>query len=119
MKTQELFVSYRGSGVKTLNGFGVFFFVIGSLALLTAIIGGTVYLVNIGSYYSSDEALVGASLAGAFFPVSCVSLFAGAVCTGLSSIAKVALYKRIILEQQYFFKEPSVSTNWYDKVLNA
>jgi hypothetical protein len=45
------------------------------------------------------------SLLGTFFPIGVASLFAGAVCTGLSSIAKTALYKRIILEQEYLFSE--------------
>jgi hypothetical protein len=106
MEKKELIVSYEGSGVKTLSGFGVFFYLIGSLAFLTAIIGGGLYLQNIGSSYSSDqsEALLGVSLASTFFPLGLLLFFFGVVCTGLSSIAKTALYKRTILEQQYDFK---------------
>jgi hypothetical protein len=105
MEKQVLNVSYKSSGVKTLNGFGVFFFVVGIISLLIAVIGGFVYLGNSDSYSGAETALVGASLAGTFFPIGILLLFAGAVCAGLSGIAKTALYKRTILEQQYDFKE--------------
>jgi hypothetical protein len=109
MEKKELIVNYEGGGVKTLSGFGVFFHIIGSLALLTAIIGGFLYLQNIESSYTSDEdkALLGASLARAFFPLGLISFFFGAVCIGLSSIAKTALYKRTIFEQQYDIHDKS------------
>jgi hypothetical protein len=109
MEKKELIVNYEGSGVKTLSGFGVFFYVIGSLALLTAIIGGVLYLQNTGSSSSSDEAdaILGVSLASAFFPLGLLSFFFGAVCSGLSNIAKTAFYKRAILEQQYDFLDRS------------
>jgi hypothetical protein len=105
MEKKKIKVSYEDSGVKTLNGFGVFFFVAGTIALVVAVIGGLVYLGSDG-----EPALGGASLAGALFPAG-ISLFAaGAVCTGLSSIARTALYKRMILEYQYDF----VSESYYD-----
>jgi hypothetical protein len=111
MKKKELIVSYENSGVKSLEGFGIFFHIIGSLALLTVIIGGFLYIVNIGNSYSSDEAtaLLGASLASTFFPLVLISFFFGIVCMGLSSIAKTALYKRTILEQQYNFRRWDLS----------
>jgi K+-sensing histidine kinase KdpD len=111
MEKQEINVSYKGSGVKTLKGFGVFFFVIGSIALLVVVIAMYNYL---DSHSSSDE-VAALSLAGVFSPIGCISLFAGAVCTGLSSIAKVLLYKRMVLEQQYDFNEPEKKTPWYNE----
>jgi hypothetical protein len=107
MKTKEkkvLEINYQGSGIKTLNGFGVFFFILGAIAIFVALIGGCIYLNNIGSYISDKkDALVGASLAGTFFPLGIYLLAAGAVCIGLSSIAKTALFKRAVLESEYEF----------------
>jgi hypothetical protein len=105
MDKQELKINYDGSGVKILYGFGVFFFIAGVIALLVAVIGWFSHLGNSGSSYSADEAtaLVGASLAGTFFPIGIALLFAGAVCIGLSSIVKTALYQRTVLESQYEF----------------
>jgi hypothetical protein len=109
METKEkkvLVVNYQGSGVKTLNRFGVFFFVLGSIAMFVALIGGCIYLNNIGGYGSDKkDALVGASLAGTFFSLGIYLLAAGAVCIGLSSIAKTALFKRVVLESEYEFQE--------------
>jgi hypothetical protein len=97
MELKELIVNYKGSGVKTLKGFGVFFFVTGVIALLVALIGGIFYL--------------NASLAGKFFPLGIILLFFSAVCVGLLSIAKMALYKRSILEEQYYILDSPDSFN--------
>ncbi|MDR0385270.1 MAG: hypothetical protein LBH60_04255 [Prevotellaceae bacterium] len=96
MEKQELIVSYSGSGVRTLRGFGVFFFITGAVALFIALIGGI-------NGYSSDNvtALTGVTLSGTFIQLGLILLFFGAVCAGLTGIAKTALYRRMIIEEQY------------------
>ena len=101
---KEITVNYENSGVKTLKGFGAFFYVIGTLAMLCAAIGFIMYLSHQGYSYR-EEALIGISLAASFFPISIGSFAAGAICKGLSTIAKTALYKRLLLEEQYSFVE--------------
>jgi len=97
-------VYYQGSGVKTLNGFGTFFFIIGSIAILVTVIGFIMYLANDMDYSRGREnALIGISLASSFFPITIGSFAAGAICKGLSTIAKTALYKRRLFEEQYSF----------------
>jgi hypothetical protein len=105
MEKKKIKVSYEGSGVKTLGGFSVFFFIVGGIALLVAVIGGIVYLTNTDSYRNEGTALAGAASFGTFFPIGIASLCAGAVCAGLSNIAKTALYKRAILREKYDFAE--------------
>ena len=97
-------VDYQGSGVKTLNGFGTFFFVIASIAVLVAVICFIMYLAM---DYSSERAnaMIGISLASSFFPIAIGAFAGGAICKGLSTIAKTALYKRILIEGQYRFVE--------------
>ncbi|MDR2410578.1 MAG: hypothetical protein LBE13_21045 [Bacteroidales bacterium] len=96
MKKKELKVNYKGSGVKTLEVFGTIFLVLGPLALLTALIG----LSLVGE--------VSLIIASAFSQFGCAAFVIGAVCMGLSSIAKTALYKRTILEEQYELLNPCV-----------
>ncbi|MDR2286499.1 MAG: hypothetical protein LBE04_03330 [Prevotellaceae bacterium] len=86
IEKQEVIVNYKGSGVKTLKGFGVLFFVLGSLALLVSIIG-----------------VIGMRILTEIFLISIILFFFGAVCTGLSCIALVVLCKREMLCQQYNF----------------
>ena len=45
------------------------------------------------------------SSAGLFITNAISSLAAGAICKGLSTVAKTALYKRMLLEKQYNFIE--------------
>jgi hypothetical protein len=99
MEKQELKVSYENSGVKTLKTCGVFFFIIGVIAFFAAIVGGFLYLGDAESTVLAGRYLIIASL-----PAGLILFFAGAVCIGLSSIAKTALYKRAVFEQQYDFK---------------
>jgi hypothetical protein len=82
----------------------VLFFIVGVIALVIAAVGGIIYL-SPDSHSGGKSALLAASMAGKCFPLGFISLLAGAVCTGLSSIAKTALYKRAILEEQYRFIE--------------
>jgi hypothetical protein len=99
-------VDYQGSGVKTLNGFGTYFFVIASIAVLVAVIGFIMYLANDMDYSSERaNAMIGISLASSFFPIAIGTFAGGAICKGLSTIAKTALYKRILIEGQYRFVE--------------
>lgn len=98
---QKVVFNYKNSGVKTLNGFGVFFYVIGIIAAAITVIAFLAYLGDMDS--SSGE--TGLSLASSFFPVTIGSFVSGAVCTGLSNIARTALYKRLLLEEKYLFEE--------------
>lgn len=99
-------VDYQGSGVRTLNGFGTFFFVIASVAMLVAVIGFIMYLANDMDYSREREnAIIGLSLASSLFPIAIGSFAGGAICKGLSTITKTALYKRILIEEQYRFTD--------------
>jgi len=103
---KEVKVNFEGSGVKTLNGFGTFSFVIASIAMLVAVIGFIMYLANDMDYSSEREnAIIGISMASSLFPIAIGSFAGGAICKGLSTIAKTALYKRTLLEKQYRFEE--------------
>ena len=103
---KEIKINYKGSGVKTLDGFGTFFFVIASLAALVAVIGFIMYLANdMDSRSEMEYAMIGLSLASSFLPIAIGSVAGGAICQGLSTIAKTALYKRTLLEKQYQFVE--------------
>ena len=103
---EKVKISFEGSGVKTLNGFGTFFFIVASVAALVAVIGFIMYLANDMDYSSEmKNAMIGISLASSFFPISIGSFAGGAICKGLSTIAKTALYKRTLLEKQYQFVE--------------
>ena len=103
---EKVNVSFEGSGVKTLNGFGTFFFIIASIATLVALIGFIMYLANDMDYRSEMEnAMIGLSLASSFLSLAIGSFAGGAICKGLSTISKTALYKRTLLEKQYQFVE--------------
>jgi len=95
MEKQNVRISYSGSGVQTLNGFGTFFFIVAVISIIVAVIL-TVSIVGIGT-------------AGIFITNAISSLAAGAICKGLSTIAKTALYKRMLLEKQYNFVETETS----------
>lgn len=91
--------------MKTLYGFGTFFLLIGSIAMLVAVIGFIMYLSNLKYSSSRENALIGLSLASAFFPIAIGSFAGGSICKGLSTIAETALYKKALLEEQYYFEE--------------
>lgn len=102
---KEIKVDFSGSGVKTLEGFGKFFFFIASISIIVALVGLFMYLSNIESYSGGDTAMKGISLASSFFPISIGSFACGAISLGLSTITKTALFKRHLLEKQYTFVE--------------
>jgi hypothetical protein len=103
---KEVKVSFERSGVRTLNGFGTFFFIIASIAALVTIIGFIMYIANDMDYrFERDNAMLGLSLASSFLPIAIGSFAGGAICRGLSSISKTALYTRTLLEKQYQFVE--------------
>jgi len=104
-RKKEIKVNYQESGVKTLNGFGKFFMIVGSISALVAVIGVIIYLSNLGYYGNKEYALIGIALASSFFPISIGAFACGAICKGLSTIAKTALYKRALLEEEYSFVE--------------
>jgi hypothetical protein len=104
METKEkkvLKFRYENSGVKTLSGFGKFFYVIGLIALFVALICG---IVCLGRYVlDSGDATSFGFVAGVSFSIGITSFFTGIICAGLSNIAKTALYHRTVLESQYEF----------------
>src|SRR5690554_4594516 len=93
-------VDFKNSGVKTLKGFGVLFIIIAIIATLIAIIGLIIYKGNEGGYFN-DKAASGLSMAFNYFLISVGTYPIGAICIGLSSIAKTSLYKRTLLEEKY------------------
>ena len=95
MDKQNVRISYSGSGVQTLNGFGTFFFIVAAISIIVAVI--------------LTVSIVGIATAGIFITNAISSLAAGAICKGLSTVAKTALYKRMLLEKQYNFLESESS----------
>lgn len=95
MEKQNVSISYSGSGVQTLNGFGTFFFIVAAISIIVALI--------------SIMSIIGIMTAGIFITNAISSLAAGAICKGLSTVAKTALYKRMLLEKQYNFVESESS----------
>jgi hypothetical protein len=95
METKEkklLKLSYRGSCVKTLEGIGAMVFIIGGISVF---IGFIMLLLT----DDSGDRVIAVYLLASFPPL----LILGVICSGLSSIAKTALYQRIIMESEYEF----------------
>ncbi|MCL2597269.1 MAG: hypothetical protein FWD66_06375 [Paludibacter sp.] len=105
---KTIYLDYSNSGVKTLNGFGIFFLVIGAISTMVTLVGFIMYLVNMDSWSGKDNAMTGISLASLFFPIAISSFAFGTICKGLSTIAKTALYKRAALQEEYDFIEKKV-----------
>jgi hypothetical protein len=99
MDKQKLFLNYKGSGVKTLNGFAMFFYVLSSLFLCVALIA----IIGFISLYSDPLKFLSAVVSLMYLHLAIVSAIFGVIFTLLSSIAKLVLYKRAILENRYFF----------------
>jgi len=95
MEKQDVRINYSGSGVQTLDGFGTFFFIVAAISIIVAVI--------------SLMTIIGIVSAGTFFSIAISSLASGAICKGLSTIAKTALYKRMLLEKRYNFVEAETS----------
>ncbi|WP_298649010.1 hypothetical protein [uncultured Proteiniphilum sp.] len=94
MEKKEIKVYYSGSGVQTLKGTGTFLFVLTFISAITALVGLVV---------SAGGSEIGVSLTTTSVYLFFVCLIGGSICKGLSSIAKTALYKRTILETEYYF----------------
>lgn len=88
MKKTEVKIDYKKSGVKTFYSFGSWFIGIGVIALI-------VFVLN----SNSDDS----SLAIASIYASLSSFFVGAICLGLSGIARSLLYQREVLKQTHDF----------------
>lgn len=101
---QIILVSYKGSGVKTLNGISILFFALGYISVFIALIGLNMYAELFGTYYSSENNL-GLALMCYFSAIGIILFAFGAILKGLSGIAKTALYKQTLLNQKYIFKE--------------
>ena len=108
MEKQKIYVNYSNSGVKTLDGFGKFFYVIAVIATLIMVIGGIMFLANIGSYSGRDEAAAGGAMFISSLPIVLGSFMAGAICRALANMAKTALFKRLLLEEKYDFIEGEI-----------
>jgi hypothetical protein len=93
-------VNYKGSGVKTLSVFATLFYILGFAALVFSLTGLLLYKDGSGDL---GVQAIGVTLASAFLPTSVFMLFSAAVCSALSGIARTALYKRALLEQEYEF----------------
>lgn len=94
MEKKEIKVYYSGSGVRTLKDTGTFLFVIAVISAIMALVGLII---------SADDPEIGMSITTTSAYLFFVCLIGGAICKGLSSIAKTALYKRTILESEYYF----------------
>jgi tellurite resistance protein TehA-like permease len=107
MEKKKVFIGNDDGGVKILNLFGILLFVLGAIFALVVIIGLIImFLANISEFSRDEEnSKIGLSLASSFFSITIGTLIAGAICKGLSSIAKTALYSRVILEQKNEFLE--------------
>ena len=92
-KKKRICYNYHGSGVKTLNGFGLFFAIIGSISTIITLVG---IIGIVGDV---------ASLVSLFLPVCLMSFAFCAICYGLSGIARTALLKFALLKEQYDFIE--------------
>jgi ABC-type transport system involved in multi-copper enzyme maturation permease subunit len=99
MEKEKIVVNYSVSGVKTLNGLGLFLLVVGVVALFVALI---LAIVFIASEYSKSGAI---ATALSFSITGATAFVSGAACLGLSNIARTALFKRTVLEHQYDFAE--------------
>jgi hypothetical protein len=95
MEEKKVFVSYEGSGVKTLRGFGYMFIVLAAISALMLFV--VLVLLARGSDYAALMAVY--AIVGGLF--SCVF---GALLLGLSGIAKTALYQRTLLEEEHEFE---------------
>lgn len=89
MERKEIKINYEGSGVKTLNGLGTLFIVLGSISLLASVISLPIYN--------------GTAIVISFFGASIGLFMGGGLCKGLSGIARSLLYKREVLRQEYYF----------------
>ena len=102
----QIKVNVEGGGVRTLDFTGTLLMTIGIISAIVTIVGFIMYLVNKDGYSSDLEyAMIGISLASTFLPVAVCAIAGGAICSGLSTIARTALYKRKLMEQDYKFVE--------------
>ena len=95
MNKKEIKVSYEVSGIKTLKWVGMLFTVIGAITLLLSVVALVVAFSDSGVFIE----------VAALFLVSIISLCGGAICLGLSSVAKTALYQRALMEYDSYFIE--------------
>lgn len=96
MEKRNIKVDFWGSGINTLKGFGVTFYIIGALLPIVGIIG-------LATSYDGDFIII--------LPLLLISMIIclafGAICFGLSGMAKTALYKKAIMEDDYEFIQGS------------
>ena len=96
MEKKVVKVDYRGSFVKTLSILGLSFFILGIISIIPTIVGFINYLKGNSSEYYIN-------MADYFLTYTIVLITSGAICRGISTMAKTALYKRALLEQEYEF----------------
>jgi hypothetical protein len=115
METKEksekniLEINYEGSGVKTLSGFGTLFFVLAVISIIIAFLSLVLLLVGIESlnnmFYTIqwNAFFVSLLFASLFFAI--VQFFFGALCKGLSTIAKGTLYQMSVVEKTFYVQD--------------
>jgi len=108
MEKKKIQFSYASSGVNTLSGFGAFFIIIGFISLIVGIIGLIWYLSEIDSRGGSDVGTALALMSNSIY-IALASFISGAICRGLSTIARTSLYQRYVLETEYEFDSSTQS----------
>jgi hypothetical protein len=102
MEKKELTINYSNSGVKTLNGLAVFFVIASVISGITLLVGFFMWVGNLDGYSSSREtAAIGLAIFHSSIFSFLLSIALSAICFGFSSVARTALYKRALIEQDY------------------
>jgi hypothetical protein len=103
---KKIKIYYEGSGVKTLSGFATLSYILGSIGTCVSLI------LLLTCINNSSDREVGIAVISVIFPVSIFLFCFGGICSGVSSIARTALYKRLVLEQEYeFYEEEHIISN--------
>ena len=98
MEKQTVIVSYKNSGVKALK-------VVGYVLHILAIISFFVTFVYAIMAFDTARSNSAANLFIVSLGVTISLTVTGHICNALSTIARTALYKRCLLEQQYNFEK--------------
>jgi hypothetical protein len=113
METKEksekkvLEINYKGSGVKTLSGFGTLFYILAAISFIIAFLSLFLdLLVNSNNIflYTIEWIKLYAFWGSLFLALG--QLFFGALCKGLSTIAKGALYQMSVVEKTFYVHLP-------------
>lgn len=103
MEKKDIKINYSKSGVKTLDGFGTLFIVIGFISVIVSLVNFGIYSEYAGYSYATERATMGLTLGASSLAIAFGSFLGGAICKGLSGIARSSLHQRAVLEQDYYF----------------